>query len=194
MENFDYLSWVIFPIIIFLARTADTTLGTLRTIMISKGRRNIVRIVGFFEVLIWIVAISQLMKHFTNVFCYLAWAGGFTMGSYLGFLIENKIALGQRMLRIITALDPAPFFEALKEQNQGYTAVDGQGSKGPVKVIYVAVNRKNLQTITSLIDVHLPNTFVSVEEIVDTRSGVFHGVKRQDINLSKLILPLRQGK
>lgn len=194
MENFDYISWIVLPIVIFLARTADTTLGTIRTIMISKGRRNIVRLVGFFEVLIWIVAISQLMKHFTNVFSYLAWAGGFTMGSYLGFLIENKIALGQRMIRIITSLDPAAFFEALKEQNQGYTAVDGHGSKGPVKVIYVLVNRKNLPSILPIIDEHLPNTFFSVEEVVDTRAGIFSGVKRQDIDFSKLIFPAKLGK
>ena len=87
IENFDYQNYLILPLIIFLARTIDTSLGTLRIVMISRGNRKAVRLVGFVEVLLWVIAIGQIIQNLNNWAGYLAWALGFTAGSIIGFKI-----------------------------------------------------------------------------------------------------------
>src|SRR5205085_8178669 len=129
----EIFKWVILPILIFIARTLDVTLGTLRNVFISKGFRNIVPFIGFFEVLIWLISIRQVMQHLDNPVCYIGFAGGFAMGTYVGLRIENRLALGLQVLRIITP-DWLPLFEALQKHDLGITVIDGHGAKGPVKI------------------------------------------------------------
>jgi hypothetical protein len=47
--EFDYFSWTILPILIFISRLGDVTMATLRHIFISKGFKKIVPILGFFR-------------------------------------------------------------------------------------------------------------------------------------------------
>src|SRR3954465_6757959 len=99
--NSELFKWAVLPLLIFIARTSDVTLGTLRNIFISKGFRNIVPFIGFFEVLIWLISIRQVMQHLDNPVCYIGFAGGFAMGTYVGLKVENRLALGIQVLRII---------------------------------------------------------------------------------------------
>jgi uncharacterized protein YebE (UPF0316 family) len=171
--NFDYYSWIVLPIIIFFSRMCDVTLGTLRHIFISKGFRKIVPVLGFFEVLIWIVVVAQVMKNLNNVACYIGYASGFAMGTYLGLKIEGKLALGLQVVRIITNQNCDDLLVALKNGNHGITVVDAQGSIGPVKMVFTIIQRKNVQAVVKLIRQYNPTAFYSVEEIKDTSQGVF---------------------
>ena len=173
--NFDYYAWIGLPIIIFFSRMCDVTLGTLRHVFISKGFRKIVPILGFFEVLIWIVVVAQVMKNLNNWACYIGWASGFAMGTYLGLKIEEKLALGLQVIRIITNQNCDELLAAFKNENHGVTIVDAQGSVGPVKMIFTIIHRKNVQSIVKLIHQYNPTAFYSVEEIKDTSAGVFSG-------------------
>ena len=107
LGNFDYHAWVTLPLIIFFSRICDVSLGTIRHVFISKGFRKIVPLLGFFEVLIWIIVVAQVMKNLNNIACYLAWAGGFATGTFVGLWIEEKLALGLQVIRIITNQDCA---------------------------------------------------------------------------------------
>jgi uncharacterized protein YebE (UPF0316 family) len=151
----------------------DVTLGTLRHIFISKGFRKIVPVLGFFEVLIWIVVVAQVMKNLNNVACYIGYASGFAMGTYLGLKIEGKLALGLQVVRIITNQNCDDLLVALKNGNHGITVVDAQGSIGPVKMVFTIIQRKNVQAVVKLIRQYNPTAFYSVEEIKDTSQGVF---------------------
>src|SRR6185369_4590422 len=97
MSSFDWFNWVILPLLIFISRLGDVTLATLRHIFISKGLKRIVPFIGFFEVLIWLVAIRQVFNNLNNIPCFIAWAAGFSMGTYVGIMIEEKIALGMQL-------------------------------------------------------------------------------------------------
>lgn len=171
--NFDYYSWITLPLIIFFSRVCDVSLGTLRHVFISKGYRTIVPVLGFFEVLIWIIVVAQVMKNLNNIACYLAWAGGFATGTYVGLLIEERLALGLQVIRIITNQNCDQLIEALKKGNHGITVVDGQGAVGPVKMIFTIIKRKNVQTVAKLIREFNPTAFYSIEDIKDTSQGVF---------------------
>ncbi len=169
----EFFKWVVLPILIFIARMSDVTLGTLRNVFISKGFRNIVPLIGFFEVLIWLISIRQIMHHLDNPLCYLGFAGGFAAGTYVGMRIESRLALGMQVIRIITHQDSEGLINSLKAENIGITVLDGQGAKGPVKIVFTIVKRKDIDTIKRIIETCNPSAFYSIEDIRLANQGVF---------------------
>jgi len=142
-------------------------------VFISKGFRKIVPLLGFFEVLIWIVVVAQVMKNLNNIACYLAWAGGFATGTYVGLQIEERLALGLQVIRIITNQNCDDLLAALKKDNHGITVVEGQGGVGPVKMIFTIIKRKNVQSVVTIIEQYNPSAFYSIEDIRNANQGVF---------------------
>ncbi|MCC7331211.1 MAG: DUF2179 domain-containing protein [Flavobacteriales bacterium] len=176
--DFNYYSWVILPIIIFISRMTDVSLGTLRHVFISKGYRKLVPFLGFFEVLIWIIVVAQVMQHLSNWVCYIAYAGGFAAGTYMGLLIEEKLALGLQVIRVITNQNSDELIAELKNSNHGITIVDAQGAYGPVKMIFTIIKRKDVPQVASKIATFLPNAFFTIEDIKNTNQGVFNNKPR----------------
>ncbi len=173
--NSGVFNWVILPFLIFFARTCDVTLGTLRNIFLSKNIKYIVPVLGFFEVLIWLLAISQIMKNLHNVVCYLGWAFGYSMGIYVGIKIEERLALGLQVIRVITNQDCHDLVEAFRQEKMGVTIIDGQGVQGPVKILFTIIKRKDKAYAVQLINTHNPKAFYSVEDIRNVNQGVFRG-------------------
>ena len=101
-------TWIILPLLIFAARVIDVSMGTVRVIFISRGFKYLAPIVGFFEILTWLLAIGQIMKNLSNPLCYIAYAGGFAMGNYVGMCIADKLSLGVVLIRIVTRKDALP--------------------------------------------------------------------------------------
>jgi uncharacterized protein YebE (UPF0316 family) len=122
---FNWYAWVILPLIIFIARIFDVTLGTLRIIFVSRGKRNLAPILGFFEVFIWIVVISQLVQNLESFTAYIGYAAGFAAGNYVGMWLEDKLALGTYILRMITSEDITELVSRLREAGYGVTRVEG---------------------------------------------------------------------
>ncbi|MFX0027225.1 MAG: DUF2179 domain-containing protein [Candidatus Hermodarchaeota archaeon] len=166
-------SLIILPILIFFARVADVTLGTLRIVFISQGRKKLAPIVGFFEILIWLLAIGQIFSDLTNFVYYIAYAGGFAMGNYVGLLLENKISLGLLSLQLIIKENPDILINTLKEQGYGLTTMTAEGSKGFVKIVVLIIKRKNLRKVLTIIRNINPKIFVSVEQVQSVRGGNF---------------------
>jgi uncharacterized protein YebE (UPF0316 family) len=86
----EILTYVVLPVMIFFARICDVSLGTIRVIFISKGVKYLAPIIGFFEVIIWLLAIGQVMNNLTNFVAYIAYGAGFASGTYIGMIIEEK--------------------------------------------------------------------------------------------------------
>lgn len=171
--SFDYYGWIVLPFLIFISRVCDVSLGTLRHVFISKGYRTIVPILGFFEVLIWIIVVAQVMKNLNNVACYIAFAGGFGAGTYVGMFIEERLALGLQVIRIITNHNCDDLLKALIDHHHGITVVDATGSTGPVKMIFTVIKRKNVRDVVQLIRQHNPSAFYSIEDIKNAKKGIF---------------------
>jgi uncharacterized protein YebE (UPF0316 family) len=172
----DVLNWIVIPLLIFLSRLTDVTLATLRNIFIHKGFRKIVPIIGFFEVLIWLIAMKQVLGHVDNIAAYLAWAGGFATGTYVGMRIEERLALGNQVIRIITTeQDSAELIRMLRESNHGLTVVDGEGAKGPVKLLFTIVERSHIKNLIAKIEAIQPNAFYTIEDVRSAEHGVFRG-------------------
>lgn len=166
-------TWVVLPLFIFLSRVADVSLQTARIVFVAKGFKHLAPLFGFFEVLIWLIAIGQVMKNLDNLLCYLAYAGGFAAGNYVGILIERKLAIGCWVIRIISRRDASHLIQALRDLDYGVTALDAQGGQGPVSIIYTLVRRIHFERIVSLIQKHNPHAFYTVEDVRMVSEGVF---------------------
>ena len=174
MTLFDsaVFSFIILPLLIFCSRICDVSLGTLRIIFVSRGHKALAPLLGFFEVLIWLMAIGKIMQNLSNVAAYIAYAGGFAMGNYIGILIEGKIAVGSIGVRIITRRDASALIEALKSTGYGMTVLDAQGSTGKVNVIYTVIRRSALDRVVEIIGEYNPGAFYSVEDIRSVRDSI----------------------
>lgn len=171
--TFDWYAWVILPILIFFARICDVTLGTVRIILMSRGSNKLSPLLGFFEVLIWIVVIGQLVQNISSVTAYIGYAAGFAAGNFVGMWLENRLAFGTYMVRVILPKHGEEIFTKIHNAGFGVTSVDGEGSMGPVKLIYTAVKRKQVKQVLSIIHECAPGAFVSIEELNSIEKGVF---------------------
>jgi len=185
-------AWVLLPFLIFLARIADVSIGTVRLIFVSRGFKYLAPVVGFFEVLIWLLAIGQIMKNLSNPVCYIAYAGGFAMGNYVGMYIAEKLSLGLVLIRVITKKDAGPLVECLRSENYGVTSIEGHGASGEVRVVFTIVPHREVQSVVDLIKKFNPQAFYSIEEVRHVEKGVFP-VKKNWLNLSSL-RQFRKGK
>jgi uncharacterized protein YebE (UPF0316 family) len=170
---FDWYGWVLLPILIFLARVVDVSLGTLRIIFTSRGRRNLAPLLGFIEVFIWVAALAQLVKSAQNIVAYLGYAAGFAAGNFVGIWIEDRLALGTLVVRIIARQDGEALMTALHDAGFGVTGVDGEGTTGPVKILYTIIKRKHLNQVRQIVHTVAPEAFVSIEEARTTERGFF---------------------
>jgi uncharacterized protein YebE (UPF0316 family) len=194
--NSELYTWVVLPLLIFLARMSDVTLATLRNIFLSKSVKHIVPFMGFVEALIWLLAISQIMKNLDNQnpFCFIAYAAGYSMGIFVGIKIEERLALGVQVMRIITNQDYHELVNALRASNFGTTIIEGQGSKGPVKIILTVFKRKDFPIVHKLIKEHHPSAFYSVEDIRNASHGVFPEQNSSKLETLKRVFPYGAGR
>ncbi len=177
ITNSETFSLIILPLLIFAARVMDMTLGTIRIIFVSRGRKFLAPIFGFFEIIIWLFAIGQIMQHLTNITYYLAYAGGFTSGIFVGITIEEKMAMGTVVVRVITKKDAHELIECLKSAGYGVTSFDGQGGTGQVKLIYTTIKRKDTNKVVEIIRMFDPKAFFSIEEVRLANEGIFPSAK-----------------
>ncbi|MFZ2146725.1 MAG: DUF2179 domain-containing protein [Sedimentisphaerales bacterium] len=188
-------TWIVIPSLIFVARVTDVSLGTVRVIFVSRGLKYLAPVVGFFEVIIWLLAIGQIMKNLSNPACYIAYAGGFAIGNFVGICIAEKLSLGIVLIRVITKMDAEPLVEFLKAENYGVTCIDGHGTSGQVQVVFTIVPRREVRSVVELIKKFNPNAFYTIGEVGLVESGVFP-VRRSwwSFNLLGLFRPFRKGK
>lgn len=169
----EIFQWVILPILIFLARICDQTIGTLRLVFLSKGFKILAPILGFFEVIIWILAVGQILKHMDNFLCYIAYGGGFATGNYIGLIVEERLSIGNVIIRIITKNDAFELIADLQKHNFGTTIVNAEGSRGDVKIIFSIIKRTDTKKYISIINSYDPSIFYSIEDVKSVKEGIF---------------------
>ncbi len=178
-----FFSWVIVPLLIAIARILDVSIGTIRIILISKGYRAIAPILGFIEILIWILAVSQIMQHLDKFLYYIAYATGYALGTYIGMGLESKLSLGNVVIRIITNQDSSELLDILKEQEYNFTVVNAEGKFGKVKIIFMISQRHLLNKTIELLEKYNPSAFYSVEDVRYVKEGSLPGGSNPNINL-----------
>ncbi|EIE02924.1 DUF2179 domain-containing protein [Leptospira licerasiae] len=157
---FDY---IFLPLGIYLARMTDVSIGTVRIILISRERKVLAALLGFVEVLLWLIVITQIMRNLSNVFCYIAYAGGFATGTFLGMVVEEKLALGHSFIRIIVPEKGEEIVQNLTQAGYRTTTLEAQGARGPVKVILSLLRRKDIPIVLGILKNTAPGAFYTIE-------------------------------
>lgn len=195
LSNAAFYNWFVLPALIFIARIVDVGMGTVRVIFVSRGLKYLAPVIGFVEILIWLLAIGQIMKNLSNPACYIAYAGGFAMGNFVGIMIVSKLSLGVVLIRIVTVKDALPLVNRLREQEYGVTSVDGHGTSGEVKVVFTVVKRREVRNVVDLIKAFNPHAFYSIEEVGFVEKGVFPLRESwRDSQFLRILKPFRKGK
>ena len=171
--NQEIIHWVVIPLLIFCARIMDVSIGTIRIMLIARGRKLLVPLLGFFEVLIWLLAVRQILNNLDNIATYIGFAGGFATGNYIGMIIEEKLAMGSLVIRVITSKDSSELLRHLNQAGYGVTCVDAQGATGKVNIIFTIVNRRDYLKVIHIINRFNPKAFYSVEDVRSVCEGVF---------------------
>jgi len=140
-------------------------MDTLRIVFVSRGNKIVAPILGFFEMLIWLMAITRIMENLDNYTTYIAYAAGFATGNFVGLWIEEKLAIGTQLIRIITVKDASPLIESLREKGFGLTAVDAEGKDGLVHVILLISRRQVVPQVIGVVNRYNPKAFYSIKDV-----------------------------
>lgn len=165
MTTFFSLEIFLIGIAVFLARIADVSLGTLRTISIVKGRMWMAFWIGIVEISIWLVVMSTVILKITEepvlgIFFVL----GFAFGNVVGIMIEKWLAIGTIVLRVISREQPLLMTEALRQAGFRVTTFLGEGRNGPVVELYMICRRRERKIIINLVHKFEPDAFYIIEQ------------------------------
>lgn len=169
----DSVPMIVGALLVAVARVCDVTLGTLRIAFISKGEKFIAPFFAFFEMLIWLFAISQLARNIDRPAYYFCYAAGFATGVFVGLLVEEKLAFGTRVVRTITRMDASELVSTLRASNFGVTSVPAEGNAGPVNLIFSVIKRTDIPRYIDIVKRLNPNAFYSIEDVRFVSEGIF---------------------
>jgi len=157
-------------------RITDVSLGTIRTLMTVRGKKYIAGTIGFFEVTIWVVAISTVFQHLDNAFNILGYSGGFALGTIIGITIEQKIGSGFLQIQIISMHYADKIADSLRINKIGVTILPGEGTRGGVALIVAMIARKRQKEVINIVEEIDPDAFITIQS-VDTYRGFIHNRK-----------------
>lgn len=166
------IPWYI-PLLIFLARVCDVSVGTIRVMLVIQGRRYMAAALGMLEVTIWVLAVREALAYIPNPFAIVAYAGGFATGTLVGMTIEDKLAFGYRAVRIINPEAHVDVARVLRELGYRATKLPGYGRDGPVEVVFSVIRRRGLRQFMDHVAEVAPKSFVTIERVDRPKGGGF---------------------
>ncbi|MFH1064448.1 MAG: DUF5698 domain-containing protein [Candidatus Woesearchaeota archaeon] len=170
---FDFYTWLLIPLLIFFARIIDVSMGTIRMIFIARGLKFLAPLLGFFEVIIWLMAIRQILLNLSNVMSYIAYGAGFAAGTYIGIVLEERLAVGRVAVRVVASKDASKLASALDKEGFTGSVSKADGPSGKVKIIFVVIERVDIWKMVELIKQYNPDAFYSVEDVRFVNKEVF---------------------
>lgn len=171
------LPWdaVLGMLFIFAMRVCDVTIGTVRLIFLTRGRKYEAAALGFVEVFIFIVAIGQVLRGPVSWWNILGYCAGFATGTIVGISIEERIALGFSLVRVFSSDKGGEIAQALREADFGVTETFGHGRSGAVSIIETAVHRRDVPRVQRIVAGVDDRAFV----VMDEARSIFQGYLRK---------------
>lgn len=158
-------------LLIFCLRLVDVSMGTVRILMAVRGRRLLAAVIGFFEVSIFLVAISQVVNNIENWWNVLGYAAGFAVGTVIGMTIENKLALGVAEVDIVSMGKGTEIAEALRAEGYGATEFLGAGKTNLVDMVRAVVRRREIGAVMDAAIAVDDSAFITVVETQRAHRG-----------------------
>lgn len=151
-------------LLIMLARIVDVTIGTLRVISVIDGRIKTSFILGFVEVVIWLVVVSATLEMIQRKPVYaLFFALGFSLGNVLGIMVERRIPLGNLTLRVVGGADIRDIANQIRDLGLGATVVPGEGRSGERFLLFSFMPKKMLPKVMKVLDPVREHVFYTLD-------------------------------
>lgn len=157
--------------LIFSLRVTDMTLDTLRVLFVMRGRKAIAWILGFFQALVFVIAITSVLRDLTNPLNIIGYAAGFATGVVVGMTIEERLAIGHVQMRIISPRRGTGIAEKLREEGYAVTEVPARGKDGMVTMLNCSMLRKDIHQVQTMVNQVDQDAFITSEEIRPVRRG-----------------------
>lgn len=152
-------------LIIFALRVSDMSLDTLRMFFVMRGRKSLAWVVGFFQALVFVIAITRVLGNLDNPLTIVSYAAGFATGNVVGMLLEERLAIGHIHLRIISPRRGSAIASRLREEGYAVTEIPARGKDGMVTLLNCSVFRRNVIRVDRIIQEVDEEAFVTAEEI-----------------------------
>jgi len=163
--------------IIFLSRVIDVTLGTFRVQMIVRRKKLIAGVLGFFEVLIFILIVSKVIQDIGNWLNVIAYCGGFAIGNIGGIYIADKISKELISVGIISKNKWQEIEQKLRDEGFGVTRTVGYGKDGAVQVLRVICERSFFPKVRDISMEYDRKAFITSYLIAGKQGGYIYGIK-----------------
>ena len=158
-------------LLIFFLRIGDMSLDTIRVLFVVRGRKRLAWILGFFQSMIFVIAISSVLAHLDNFLNALGYATGFATGNVVGMYIEERMAIGHILMTIISPSRGPLIAEQLRSAGFGVTEIPARGKDGMVTVLHCSVFRKDIDHVETVILEADPEAFVTSGDVRSVRRG-----------------------
>jgi len=190
-----FQQYFLIPVLIICARIFEVSFATLRIILITKGLKKVAPIVAFIEVFIWITVARNILTEGAGWEKILAYCLGYTFGTFAGIILENKLSLGKAIVRVFVSTDSEHVVSDLRSHQFGLSAVDAVGKDGPIKILFIVVNRTDIPKVMEVIHKNNPHAFFTIESVQIANAGYFSANSDSDIytRFGRALLPWRQG-
>jgi len=163
-------AWLV-TIVIFVLRVTDMSMDTLRVLFVIRGRRPLAWVFGFFQSMIWVVAITSVLSTMDNPLNLIAYAGGFATGNVVGMWIEERMAIGHGHMRIMSSRRGSAIADTIRQAGYAATELSGRGRDGMVSVINCSVRRRDVDRVRQQVQEIDPDAFITVQEIRPLNRG-----------------------
>lgn len=156
---------------IFALRVSDMTLDTLRLLFVVRGRKGLSWVLGFFQSVIFVIAITSVLQNLDNPLNILGYAAGFATGNVVGMWIEEWLAIGFVKLSIVSTGRGGVLSQILREAGFAVTEIPARGKDGKVSMLSVSVKRKDVNKVEKYVREEDPEAFVIAEDVRPLRRG-----------------------
>ena len=151
-------------IAIFFLRIVDVSVGTMKTISVIQGRTWSAVLLGFFEVLVWVVVVAQVVVRIeTEPWLAPFYAGGYASGVGVGMLIERRLSQGRYLIRLITQSRSAEIAEAVGARGRVLGSFPGATVEGTATLIFISALGRRVPEVVEAVRAADPDVFYTVE-------------------------------
>jgi uncharacterized protein YebE (UPF0316 family) len=157
--------------LIFLLRVGDMSLDTTRMLVVMRGRKRLAWVLGFFQSMIYVVAISSVLAHLDNPLNILGYAAGFATGNVFGMWLEDRMALGHIYLTVVSPALGTAVAERLRQEGYAITEIPARGRSGTVTVLHCNVHRRDVDKVQHLVEQADASAFITAQDVRTVRRG-----------------------
>ena len=167
-------------ILILFAKIIEVSLRTIRTVLLIKGERRIAAIIGFFEILLWINIVTRVISDLSNdPLKAVMYALGFSLGIYIGSILEEKIGIGLSEIEANVKADHSQeIVDELRKDGFAVTEIKAEGQDANRIILSLFVQRTKVNQVVYKITDMQETAVITTSDVKPIVGG--YGLKRKD--------------